>query len=109
MASESLILRVRDVLLGRRGVAEKRMFGGVAFLLDGNMLVGVWKDSLVVRVGGEAYADALRGDHVRQFDVAGKPMRGWVMVEPEGIESSEQLDQWIERAMRFVETLPAKE
>jgi TfoX/Sxy family transcriptional regulator of competence genes len=108
VASESLILRVRDALAGRRDVAEKRMFGGVAFLLSGNMLVGVWKGSLAVRIGRDAYEAALGQEHVREFDGAGKPMRGWVLVEPEGLESDRQLAEWIERAARFVETLPAK-
>ncbi|MGN6546005.1 MAG: TfoX/Sxy family protein [Aureliella sp.] len=109
MASESLILRVRDALAGRRSVSEKRMFGGVAFLLGGHMLVGVWKDSLVVRIGTAAYADALSQEHVRPFDPAGKPMRGWVMVDPEGTENQGQLSQWIDTASQFVETLPPKQ
>ena len=108
MASVSLTLRLRDALSAQAAVLEKRMFGGVAFLLRGHMLVGVWNDSLVARVGPEAYEDALLEEHVRIFDVAGKPMRGWVTVEPEGLESDRQLRDWIERAARFVETLPAK-
>lgn len=85
------------------------MFGGVGFLLNGNMLVGVWKDTLIVRLGTDNYEDALPEPHVREFDITGKPMRGWVLVEPEGVEDDDQLKDWIVRATKFVKTLPAKE
>jgi hypothetical protein len=84
------------------------MFGGVGFLLNGNMLVGVWKDSLIVRLGSDAGDEALKEPHVKDFDITGRPMRGWVLVEPEGVESVDQLAGWIERAVKFVGTLPAK-
>ena len=84
------------------------MFGGVAFLLNGNMLVGVWRDMLIVRLGPEGGGEALRESHVRAFDITGRPMKGWVMVEPEGIEDDDQLRRWLDRATRFVQTLPAK-
>jgi hypothetical protein len=72
------------------------------------MLVGVWKDSLIVRLGPDAGDHALREEHVVEFDITGKPMKGWVMVEPDGIENDEQLIAWIERAMKFVTALPKK-
>lgn len=106
--SESLAERIRGIVARRRGVTEKKMFGGVGFLLNGNMLVGVWKTSMIVRLGPDNYDDALREPHVGEFDITGKPMKGWVMVEPDGIESDEQLSQWIERATEFVESLPKK-
>ena len=84
------------------------MFGGIGFLLDGNMLVGVWKDSLFARIGPDAYEDALMELHIREFDITGKPMKGWVLVEPEGVEDDDQLNDWIRRAEEFVGTLPAK-
>lgn len=84
------------------------MFGGVAFLLHGNMLVGVWKDMLIVRLGPEKGNEALREPHVREFDIIGRPMKGWVMVEPDGVEDDRQLQSWIARATEFVSTLPAK-
>ena len=84
------------------------MFGGVAFLLHGNMLVGVWNDSLIVRLGPDEGERALSEPHVRHFDVTGRPMKGWVMVEPDGIDSDAQLRDWLERAGNFVRTLPAK-
>lgn len=105
---ESLAGRIRDILMRKKGVAEKKMFGGIGFLLHGNMLVGVWKESLIVRLGPDPYHDALLEPHVQEFDITGKPMKGWVMVEPEGIDEDTQLKDWIERAWNFVETLPRK-
>ena len=105
---ESLAARIRDTLARNRGVEEKKMFGGVGFLLHGNMLVGVWKDSLIVRLGPDNYDDALREPHVREFDITGRAMKGWVLVEPEGVEDDEQLTAWIQRAKEFVGMLPGK-
>ncbi len=105
---ESLAQRIRDALVRAKNVEEKKMFGGVGFLLNGNMVVGVWKDSLIVRVGADSYEDALLESHVEQFDITGKPMKGWIMVQPEGIEEDEQLNEWIQRALEFVEKLPNK-
>ena len=85
------------------------MFGGLCFLLHGNLLVGVWKDSLIARLGPDEGEVALREPHVRAFDITGRPMRNWVAVEPEGVEVDEQLKDWIERATKFVKTLRAKE
>lgn len=100
--------RIRAHFGRRADVEEKKMFGGVGFMLAGNMCVGVWKDALIVRVGAAAYAEGLTHDHAREFDVTGRPMRGWLMVDPEGIEADADLKRWIGRAVKFVETLPAK-
>ncbi|MDA0660083.1 MAG: TfoX/Sxy family protein [Planctomycetota bacterium] len=106
--SESLAGRVRAVLVGQKNAAEKKMFGGIGFLLNGNMLVAVWKDSLIVRLGVGNYEAALNEPHVREFDLTGRAMKGWVMVEPDGMESDRQLTDWIDRATSFVKTLPPK-
>jgi TfoX/Sxy family transcriptional regulator of competence genes len=106
--SKSLVARIRHALAQRKGIVEKKMFGGVAFLLHGKILVGVWQDSLIVRLGPEQGEEALPEPQVKQFDVTGRPMKGWVRVEPEGIENDGQLGDWIERATEFVGTLPAK-
>lgn len=106
--SEDLAIRVRNNLARRCTTVEKRMFGGLAFLLNGNILVGVWKDSLIVRLGSENHAAALREPNVKDFDITGKPMQGWVLVEPDGVEGHDQLSDWTERALSFVRTLPAK-
>jgi hypothetical protein len=105
---ESLAARIRLALARKKGVEERRMFGGVGFLLHGNMLVGVWKDSLIVRLGPDEGEEALLEPHVKEFDITGRPMKGWVMVGPEGVEGDDRLAGWIERATRFVRALPAK-
>jgi TfoX/Sxy family transcriptional regulator of competence genes len=106
--SESLALRIRQVLGHHRGVVEKKMFGAVGFLLNGNMCVGVWKNSLIVRLDAQDSESTLNEPNVVAFDITGRPMKGWVMIEPDGIESEKQLNTWVQRAMEFVKTLPAK-
>ena len=107
--NEELAERIRQQLAWRKGVEEKKMFGGVGFLLNGNMLVGVWKNSLIVRLGPEKGDDALKQPHVSEFNITGRSMKGWVLVAPEGVDAGEQLKRWIERAVKFVGKLPAKE
>jgi len=106
--SETLAQRIRQRLARRKNVEEKRMFGGVGFLLNGNLLVGVWKDSLCVRLGPEQAEEALPEPHVREFDITGRPMKGWVLVEPEAVENDGQVKAWIQRAVKFVGKLAAK-
>lgn len=107
--SETLAERIRRRLARRKNVEEKKMFGGVGFLLNGNLLVGVWKDSLIARLGKDEGEEALREPHVKEFDITGRPMRNWVLVEPEGVGDDDQLSGWIQRAVKFVGALPAKE
>ncbi len=106
--SKSLVERIRHLVSRQRGVTEKKLFGCVCFLLNGNLLVGVWKDSLIARVGKDAYEAALQEEYVTEFDVTGRPMKGWVMVEPDGIDSDHQLNHWIELATVYVRMLPGK-
>jgi TfoX/Sxy family transcriptional regulator of competence genes len=105
---EALAERIRKALARKKGIAEKKMFGGIGFLLNGNMLVGVWKDSLIARLGDEGGEDALREPHVKLFDITGKPMKGWVLVAQEGLAGDDRLKDWIERALKFVRSLPGK-
>ena len=105
---ESLAARIRDALGRRKHVEEKKMFGCICFFINGNALAGVWKDRLIARLGPDEGEAALREPHVRQFDITRRPMRNWVAVEPEGVEEDDQLRGWIERATKFVETLPKK-
>ncbi len=107
--SEALAERIRQALARKKGVMEKKMFGGVGFLLNGNMLVGVWKEFLIARLGPDQGEEALLEPNVRKMDITGNPMKGWIMVEPEGVENDEQLKDWIQRAVKFVGSLPAKE
>ena len=105
---ETLAARIRDALARKRGVEEKKMFGCVCFLLNGNALAGVWKDRLIARLGPDEGKAAMREPHVRAFDITGRAMRNWVAVEREGVEDDDQLADWIELAMKFVKTLPRK-
>ena len=105
---EVLAGRIRDTLSRKKGVEEKKLFGCACFLLGGSVLVGVWKDSLLARVGPDGYEDALLEPHVRDFDITGRAMKGWVLVGPEGVEGEEQLKGWIQRALKFVGNLPVK-
>jgi TfoX/Sxy family transcriptional regulator of competence genes len=105
---ESLADRLRQALSRRRGYTERKMFGGIAFLLNGNVCVGVWKNSLIVRLGPERGTQALREANVRPFDITGRAMTGWILVEPAGIADQQDLLDWIDEAQRFVRTLPAK-
>lgn len=105
---EGLAERVRGLLQGRPGVETRAMFGGLGFLLHGNMAVGIMGRDLVVRVGPEAYETALTSTHARPFDFTGRPMRGWVLVEAQGIAEDEDLAEWVGRGVAFAETLPPK-
>ncbi len=106
--NEALAERIRQGLARRKNVEEKKMFGGLGFLLNGNLLVGVWKESLCVRLGPEQAEEALLEPHVKEFDITGRPMKGWVLVEPGGVENDDQLRGWIQRAVKFVGKLPEK-
>jgi hypothetical protein len=107
--NEALAERIRHGLVRKKGIEQKKMFGGIGFLLNGNLLVGVWKDSLIVRLGPEEGDEALLEPHVKEFDITGRAMKGWVLVGPEGVEADEELSGWVRRAVKFVGTLPAKE
>jgi TfoX/Sxy family transcriptional regulator of competence genes len=105
---ENLAARIRKTLARKKGIEEKKMFGGIVFMLNGNMLVGVWKDSLIVRLGEDQAEAALRESYVKPFDITGRPMKNWVMVKAEGIVADEQLKEWIQQAAEFVGRMPAK-
>jgi hypothetical protein len=106
--SETLAARIRQALARKKNIEEKEMFGCICFFLNGNALAGVWKDGLIARLGSDEGEVALREPHVRAFDITGRPMRNWVVVEPEGVEDDDQLNGWIQRAMMFVGKLPRK-
>ena len=106
--SESLAQRVRDRLYPLTSAEEKKMFGGIAFMVRGNMAVGVNQDDLIVRVGLENYENALEKPGVDLFKPTGKPMAGWITVASDGYQTDKDLKSWIEMALEFVKTLPAK-
>ena len=107
MTNQVLLDRLRT-LLAPRAVTEQRMFGGICFTLSGNMLAAVSKRGLLLRVGKDAYSSALAHDHVRPMEMRGKPMEGYVYVAPGGTESEQDLRRWLDLALSYVETLPAK-
>ena len=105
---EELAERVRQALGGQDGVVEKKMFGGLAFMLHGNMSVGVEKDRLTVRVGAERYQEALARPHARPMDFTGRPMKGFVYVPPEALQTDAALQEWVQMGVEFALTLPRK-
>ena len=105
---ESLAARVKEALSGHPDIAERKMFGGLAFMLAGNMCCCVTDLGLMVRVGPEGYEEALTLPHAGVMDMTGRPMRGWVLVQPAGLESDAGLNQWVGRGAEFAATLPAK-
>ena len=105
---EGLAQRLAELLEKRRGVTEKKMFGGLCFMLRGHMCVGIVKQALMVRVGPERHADALKQPHARAMDFTGRPMQGYVFVEPAGLETDRGLEAWVNRALEFNAMLPPK-
>ena len=105
---EALIERIRAILKHRNGYSEKKMFGGVAFMIGGNMCCGPWGDSLIVRLSKDDHEETQTEPHVRPMDITGKVMRGWALIEPAGIETDGQLKAWVRRAVKFAASLPAK-
>ena len=105
---EALAARVKEVLSEHPDIAERKMFGGLAFMLAGNMCCCVTDRGLMVRVGPEGYEAALTLPHAGVMDMTGRPMRGWVLVQLAGLESDAGLNQWVERGAEFAATLPAK-
>ena len=105
---EGLAQRVREALAARPGITERRMFGGLAFLVDGRMFVGISGSKLMARVGVERYQDALAVPHVREMDFTGKPMKGYVYVDPQGLVEDKDLVAWVSWCSAYAATLPAK-
>jgi len=105
---QDLAKRVSLVLHDFPDLTEKKMFGGVGYLRNGNMACGVHKEFLIVRVGPDHYEEALEMEHSKVFDITGRAMTGWVMVAPPGCADDETLRAWIQQGLDFASTLPAK-
>lgn len=105
---ETLAGRVRSVLDERVAWDEKRMFGGLAFLVNGHMACGILGDRLMVRVGPEAHESLSTRAHVSPMDFTGRPLRGFLFVEPAGTKTRRQLAAWMDRTLEFVGSLPSK-
>ena len=105
---EGLAERIRGVLTDVPNVAERKMFGGLCFLVSGNMCCGIVGDTLMVRVGPDQYEGCLKLPYAREMDFTGRPMKGMLYIEPEGIAEDGGLSVWIGRCITLVEGLPPK-
>jgi TfoX/Sxy family transcriptional regulator of competence genes len=105
---EALAERIRGRLDREPGVVEKRMFGGLAFLVEGNMCVGVHRDDLIARVGPERGDALLARPGTRVFDITGRPMKNWLLVSHEVLDDDAELGEWIGEALAFARSLPPK-
>jgi TfoX/Sxy family transcriptional regulator of competence genes len=104
---EKLAARIRSFVKGQDAVVEKKMFGGLAYLSNGKMFAGILKEDLVVRVGPDGHADALKQPHTRPMDFTGKPMKGYVSVGPAGTKDAAHLRKWLAKGLDFAATLTA--
>lgn len=105
---EGVAQRVREALSDNKNITEKKMFGGIAFMLSGNMCVGVVKDQLMLRVGPEQYDKLLKMKHVKKMDFTGKAMKGFIYLQPDGFAEDDDLTIWLAKAILFVDSLPEK-
>lgn len=105
---EGLAERLQDYFSGRSDVVEKKMFGGIAFMLRGHMCVGIVNDTLMARVGPDQHETARKRPHASEMDFTGRPMKGFIYVSPEGFESDDDLKYWVSTCERFITALPPK-
>ena len=106
--NQELEARIKKIVSGWRNTDYKNMFGGVCHLLNGNMFCGVYKDFLILRLGAANSKKAMELPFVRPFDITGRPMKGWVMVEKAGFRTDDALKAWLGKAKGFVSTLPSR-
>ncbi len=106
--SKDLEARIQKIVSAWKNTDSKKMFGGICHLLNGNMFCGVSKDFLILRLGEDKAEEALKLPFVKPFDITGKPMKGWVMVEEQGFKGEKELKEWLEKARAFAKTLAAK-
>lgn len=106
--STTLEDKIEDIVHPWDSIEKKKMFGGICYLINGNMSFGVWKDYLIVRMGPDPAAEQLKHNHVRQFDITGKPMKGWVMVEKGSWNKRDELIGWLDIGRSFALSLPKK-
>jgi len=99
---------IRARIGSHAGLSEREMFGGIAFMIYGNMAIGVSGEELMVRVGKDAHDEAVALPGARTFDMGARPMRGWLSVSPEGFEADSDLEAWVGRGVAYAESLPRK-
>jgi len=103
-----LSLRLEEFVKRKQGFVKMKMFGGVGFLLRGNMCFGVYKDYLILRLGETQAITALKNKNAKEFDITGRAMKGWAMIHERGAKTDAQLQKWLGSAVKFVKTLPPK-
>ncbi len=106
--NEEIETRIKRIVSGWENTDCKKMFGGICHLLNGNMFCGVYKDFLILRLGEQNAENAQELPYLRPFDITGRPMKGWVMVEREGLKSDDELQAWLSQARDFASALPPK-
>jgi TfoX/Sxy family transcriptional regulator of competence genes len=106
--NKNLETRIQETVSSWKNTDSKKMFGGICHLLNGKMFCGVYKDFLILRLGEDKAGEALELPNVKPFDITGKPMKGWVMVEEQGFRDEKELKEWLEKARAFVKTLDSK-
>ena len=106
--NQQLADRILAILSGSSGLDVKRMFGGVGYLVHGNMACGVNKNDLIIRVGPDAYGQALSEENVKEFDMTCRPMTGWIVVNEQGYLDEKDLQSWVDRGVAFARSLPEK-
>ena len=105
---EGLAQRIREYLQETENVEEKKMFGGLCFMVSRHMCCGIVDDKLMARVGPDNYEHLLEIDHTQKMDFTGKPMKGMIYVEPDGLKSEKELEFWVEKCLAFIRSLPPK-
>ena len=106
--NEEIETRIKRVVSNWKNTDAKKMFGGICHLLNGNMFCGVYKDYLILRLGGPKSEEVLKSPFAKPFDITGKPLKGWVMLEAKGFNTDKRLKDWLVLAKAFVKTLPLK-
>ena len=106
--NERIDSRISKIVTRWKNTERKKMFGGICQLFNRHMVCGVYKDYLILRLGEQVAQEALELPHLRPFDITGRPMKGWVMVEEQGFTTDPSLDEWLNKAKTFVNTLPPK-
>lgn len=105
---KALAERLAEIIAGRSGMKEKRMFGGICYMLNGNMCVGIHKDNVIVRIGEDTAEKIMMEPYVKPMDITGKVMKGWAMIGPDGITKDKSLERFCSFAIEFVLTLQPK-
>ena len=106
--NEQLDRRIKKIVSRWQSTDDKKMFGGVCHLINGNMFCGVHKDFLILRLGEDKSSEALKHPYARPFDITGKPMKGWVMITSQGYQEDPDLEAWLDLAQAFAKSLPPK-